>query len=238
MPRPAWSAAISFGLFTPHSKRENATERHDVSLWQVHGEGGGRIRYCRTCDIDGQVLTEGEIGKGYEDRKDHIIPITDQDLADMPPPTAKAIESVAFVDREGRRFADPRSPARGNSCINSRYSQVRWTVSGRSVEPEVQKLCRRGKPSGAGLMPRCGFRPKGGIARARALGPARGQRHPSAGAVRLRILHPSRARGGDPRRVGDRGIGLLRLRDHTRHSVSDAVSAGRRRAARLRGPGG
>ncbi|WP_055599653.1 Ku protein [Streptomyces aureus] len=99
MPRPVWSGAISFGLVTVPCKLENATEKHDVSLRQVHVEDGGRVRYRKTCDIDGQVLTEDEIGKGYEVSKDHIIPITDQDLADMPLPTAKAIEIVAFIDR-------------------------------------------------------------------------------------------------------------------------------------------
>lgn len=99
MPRPLWSGAVSFGLVTVPIKLEAATERHDVSLRQVHVEDGGRIQYRKTCEIDGQVLTEDEIGKGFEDRKDHIIPITDQDLADMPLPTAKAIEIVAFIDR-------------------------------------------------------------------------------------------------------------------------------------------
>lgn len=99
MPRPLWSGAISFGLVTVPCKLENATEKHDVSLRQVHLEDGGRIRYRKTCDIDGQELREDEIGKGYETSKDHVIPITDQDLADMPLPTARAIEIVAFIDR-------------------------------------------------------------------------------------------------------------------------------------------
>ncbi|MFF3843465.1 Ku protein [Streptomyces sp. NPDC001930] len=99
MPRPLWSGAVSFGLVTVPIKLEYATERHDVSLRQVHVEDGGRIRYRKTCEIDGQVLTEDEIGKGYEISKDHVIPITDEDLADMPLPTAKAIEIVAFIDR-------------------------------------------------------------------------------------------------------------------------------------------
>ncbi len=65
-------------------------------------EDGGRIRYRKTCDVDGQVLAEDDIGKGYEISKDHVIPITDEDLAEMPLPTAKAIEIVAFIDRETR----------------------------------------------------------------------------------------------------------------------------------------
>lgn len=99
MPRPLWSGAISFGLVTVPCKLETATEKHDVSLRQVHVEDGGRIRYRKTCEIDGEVVTEDEIGKGYEVSKDHIIPITEQDLAGMPLPTARAIEIVAFIDR-------------------------------------------------------------------------------------------------------------------------------------------
>ncbi|RSS57456.1 Ku protein [Streptomyces sp. WAC01280] len=99
MPRPLWSGAISFGLVTVPIKLETATEKHDVSLRQVHVEDGGRIRYRKVCDLDGQELREDEIGKGYEISKDHVIPITDEDLADMPLPTAKAIEIVAFIDR-------------------------------------------------------------------------------------------------------------------------------------------
>ncbi|MFE1500328.1 Ku protein, partial [Streptomyces albidoflavus] len=99
MPRPLWSGAVSFGLVTVPCKLEAAVERHDVSLRQIHVEDGGRVRYRKTCSIDDRELREDEIGKGYEVSKDHVIPITDEDLADMPLPTAKAIEIVAFVDR-------------------------------------------------------------------------------------------------------------------------------------------
>ncbi len=99
MPRPLWSGAVSFGLVTVPIKLEAATEKHDVSLRQVHLEDDGRVRYRKTCEIDGQVLAEDEIGKGYEVHKDAVIPITDADLANMPLPTAKAIEIVAFIDR-------------------------------------------------------------------------------------------------------------------------------------------
>ncbi|ALO13615.1 putative DNA repair protein [Streptomyces venezuelae] len=57
----------------------------------------------------GRCCARDEIGKGYEvskDSKDSIIPITDQDLADMPLPTAKAIEIITFVDREARGFPE------------------------------------------------------------------------------------------------------------------------------------
>ncbi|MGW0121711.1 non-homologous end joining protein Ku [Streptomyces sp. NPDC003327] len=99
MPRPMWNGAISFGLVTVPVTLEPATESHSVSLRQIHTEDGGRIRYRKTCEVDGQELTEDDIGRAYEISKDHLVPITDEDLAGMPLPTARAIEIVAFVDR-------------------------------------------------------------------------------------------------------------------------------------------
>jgi DNA end-binding protein Ku len=95
-----WSGAVSFGLVTIPIKVVTATENHAVSFRQVHQEDMGRIRYRKTCELDGQVLTEAEIGKAYEWSKDQLVPITDEELAQMPLPTAKAIEVVAFVPYE------------------------------------------------------------------------------------------------------------------------------------------
>ncbi|MFD6113874.1 Ku protein [Streptomyces yangpuensis] len=100
MPRPIWNGAISFGLVTIPIHLEPATESHDIGFRQIHTADGGRIRYKKICEIDGQELSQDEIGKGYEVSKDSVIPITDEDLAGMPLPTAKAIEIVSFVQRE------------------------------------------------------------------------------------------------------------------------------------------
>ncbi|MEV4333634.1 Ku protein [Streptomyces sp. NPDC049597] len=100
MPRPIWSGAISFGLVTIPIKVINATESHDIPFRQIHLEDGGRIRYRKICELDGKQLRDDEIIKGYEVSKDTLVPVTDDDLADMPLPTAKAIELVAFVPAE------------------------------------------------------------------------------------------------------------------------------------------
>ncbi|MFF8604106.1 Ku protein [Streptomyces sp. NPDC015232] len=98
MPRHIWSGAITFGLVTVPIALERATESHDVAFRQVHLADGGRIRYQKRCEIDGQVLTEDQIGKAYEIDQDTLIPVSDQDLAGMPLPTARAVEVVAFID--------------------------------------------------------------------------------------------------------------------------------------------
>ncbi|MFE5489008.1 Ku protein [Streptomyces virginiae] len=95
--RPVWSGAISFGLVTIPIKMVPATESHDISFRQIHTADGGRIRYRKVCELDGQVLRQDEIVRGYETATGTLIPVTDEDLDNLPLPTAKAIEIVSFV---------------------------------------------------------------------------------------------------------------------------------------------
>ncbi|MEU2504808.1 Ku protein [Streptomyces sp. NPDC007863] len=95
--RSIWNGAISFGLVSIPIKLVNATESRSVSFRQIHAEDGGRIRYRKVCELDGEEVAQSEIGKAYEDADGTMIPITDEDLAALPLPTAKTIEIVAFV---------------------------------------------------------------------------------------------------------------------------------------------
>ncbi|MEU5920374.1 Ku protein [Streptomyces sp. NPDC047141] len=95
--RSIWNGAISFGLVSIPIKLVNATESRSVSFRQIHTEDGGRVRYKKVCELDGEEVTQAEIGKAYEDADGTMIPITDEDLAALPLPTAKTIEIVAFV---------------------------------------------------------------------------------------------------------------------------------------------
>ncbi|MFI9614565.1 Ku protein [Streptomyces sp. NPDC052023] len=95
--RSIWNGAISFGLVSIPIKLVNATESHTISFRQIHTEDGGRIRYRKFCELEDREVSGAEIGKGYEDADGSIIPITDEDLAHLPLPTAKTIEIVAFV---------------------------------------------------------------------------------------------------------------------------------------------
>ncbi|QNP70225.1 Ku protein [Streptomyces roseirectus] len=95
--RSIWNGAISFGLVSIPIKLVNATESHSVSFRQIHTEDGGRIRYRKVCELEDREVTTAEIGKGYEEADGTIVPITDDDLAHLPIPTARTIEIVAFV---------------------------------------------------------------------------------------------------------------------------------------------
>ncbi|MEU8460131.1 Ku protein [Streptomyces sp. NPDC029003] len=98
--RSIWNGAISFGLVSIPIKLVNATESHSISFRQIHVTDGGRVRYRKVCELDGEEVPAAEIGKGYEEADGSIIPITDEDLARLPIPTAKTIEIVSFVPAE------------------------------------------------------------------------------------------------------------------------------------------
>ncbi|UUU30918.1 Ku protein [Streptomyces sp. CA-210063] len=98
--RSIWNGAISFGLVSIPIKLVNATESHSVSFRQIHLEDGGRIRYRKVCELEDREVTQGEIGKAYEDADGTMIPITDEDLSSLPIPTAKTIEIEGFVPAE------------------------------------------------------------------------------------------------------------------------------------------
>ncbi|MFD8888855.1 Ku protein [Streptomyces erythrochromogenes] len=95
--RPIWSGAITFGLVTIMIKVVPATESHDISFRQIHTADGGRIRYRKVCELDGQVLRQDEIARGWETATGTLIPVTDEDLDNLPLPTAKAIDIVGFM---------------------------------------------------------------------------------------------------------------------------------------------
>ncbi|MFD9104113.1 Ku protein [Streptomyces virginiae] len=98
--RSIWNGAISFGLVSIPIKLVNATESHSISFRQIHLADGGRIRYRKVCELDGEEVPGAEIGKGYEEADGSVIPITDEDLAQLPLATAKTIEIMSFVPAE------------------------------------------------------------------------------------------------------------------------------------------
>jgi DNA end-binding protein Ku len=100
MPHTVWSGAISFGLVTIPIRVTAATEDHSIRFHQVHLEDMGRVRVRKYCEIEDREVSQGEIGKGYEVSKDTIVPVSDDELADMPLPIAKAIEIATFVPYE------------------------------------------------------------------------------------------------------------------------------------------
>ncbi|MEV5157977.1 Ku protein [Streptomyces sp. NPDC053728] len=95
--RSIWNGSISFGLVSIPVKLMNATENHAISFRQIHLADGGRIRYRKVCELDEEEIPASETVKAYEDADGTVIPVTDEDLASLPLPTAKTIEIEGFV---------------------------------------------------------------------------------------------------------------------------------------------
>jgi DNA end-binding protein Ku len=98
--RPIWKGTISFGLVAIPVKLYTATEAHDVSFRQVHAADGGRIRYRRVCELDGEEVPYSDIAKGYELPGGEMVVLTDEDLANLPLVSSKEIDVLEFVPAE------------------------------------------------------------------------------------------------------------------------------------------
>jgi DNA end-binding protein Ku len=97
--RAIWKGSLSFGLVNVPVKLYSATEDHDLPLHQVHDADGGRIRYQRTCELDGKVVPYEHIAKAYDDGDRRVI-LTDDDFAALPEERSREIEVVEFVPSE------------------------------------------------------------------------------------------------------------------------------------------
>jgi DNA end-binding protein Ku len=71
--RAIWKGAVAFGLVNVPVKVYAATEDHDVSLHQVHAADGGRIRYQRICEIDGEVVPYADIDRAFDDGEQTVV---------------------------------------------------------------------------------------------------------------------------------------------------------------------
>ncbi|QJW36402.1 Ku protein [Cellulosimicrobium protaetiae] len=97
--RAIWKGAVTFGLVNVPVKVYSATEDHDVPLHQVHDKDGGRIRYRRVCEIDGEVVPYENIDKAYDDGESTVV-LTKEDFAALPAERSREIEVVEFVPSE------------------------------------------------------------------------------------------------------------------------------------------
>ncbi len=100
MPRAMWKGAISFGLVTIPVAVYPATEEKTLRFNQLHDEDGGRVRYKRVCEKDGEEVPFEHIVKGYEIEKDRYVVLTDEDFEAVPVASSRAIDIQQFVSLE------------------------------------------------------------------------------------------------------------------------------------------
>ncbi|HUY44569.1 MAG TPA: Ku protein [Streptosporangiaceae bacterium] len=95
--RSMWKGAISFGLVMIPVRLYAATEQRDVAFRQVHAADGGRIKFRRVCSVCGEEVSFADVAKGYELPDGEMVVLADEDLAELPLPTARSIEVLNFT---------------------------------------------------------------------------------------------------------------------------------------------
>jgi len=99
--RAIWKGALTFGLVNVPVKVYSATEDHDVPLHQVHNKDGGRIRYQRICEIDGEVVPFADIDKAYDDGERTVV-LTKEDIDSLPAEKSREIDVVEYLVSAGK----------------------------------------------------------------------------------------------------------------------------------------
>ncbi|HJT04497.1 MAG TPA: Ku protein [Pseudonocardiaceae bacterium] len=153
--RAIWKGALAFGMVSIPVRLYSATEDRDVSFHQVHEEDAGRVRYRRVCEQCGEEVAYADLAKGYELPSGETVLLTDEDFANLPLPTTKTVELVAFVPADQ---VDPLALARGyylepEPAGRKPYELLRAALD-RTQRVGLAKIAVRSKESLAVLRPR------------------------------------------------------------------------------------
>lgn len=95
--RSLWRGAISFGLVHIPCRLFAATEDHDLHFRQLHSACHAPIEYRKVCPACDRAVEPDELERGYEIRPGEFVILTDEDLSDLPLPTAHTVAIADFV---------------------------------------------------------------------------------------------------------------------------------------------
>ncbi|MEU8132025.1 Ku protein [Streptodolium elevatio] len=144
--RAIWKGAISFGLVSIPVKVVSAIgSEHSVKFHQMHQSDQGRVRYRKVCELDGEELSQGDIVRGYTASDGRVAVVTDDDLSELPLPTARTIEVHGFLaadDVDPLRLGKPYYLSPDTSGAKP-YVLMREALR-RSEKAAVAKLAMRG----------------------------------------------------------------------------------------------
>ena len=98
MPRPIWTGTISFGLVAIPVKLYNAVRKQSVSFNQLDQRTMARIKYQKVSALDGEVVPDEHIAKGYEVSRDRYILVDPDELEPFIPAATKTVDLEEFVE--------------------------------------------------------------------------------------------------------------------------------------------
>ncbi|WP_329138722.1 Ku protein [Streptomyces sp. NBC_01476] len=151
---PIWSGTLTFGLVSIPIRMEPATHSHKVAFRQIHREDHGRVKYRKVCEEDGARLQPEDIGRAYEAPDGTLVPIADEELDDLPLPTAKTIEISGFLemaDVPAEMFDQPYFLAPAAPGADKPYVLMREALA-RAGKAAVGKYALRGSGEALGLI--------------------------------------------------------------------------------------
>ncbi|GGR53383.1 non-homologous end joining protein Ku [Streptomyces netropsis] len=125
-----WTGAIGFGLVSVPVQLVPAVKEHDLGLHQVHDKDQGRIHQERVCEVCGEVVPYEHLASAFESDEKRAV-LTDEDLAELPLPSKKLIDVLAFVDAEEIdpiQLDKPYLLAPASAAANKAYVLLRETL--------------------------------------------------------------------------------------------------------------
>lgn len=96
--RSLWKGAISFGLVNIPIRMYAATENKSISFNQLHKVCYTPIRYTRHCPNCQRQVEQEELVHGYAYEPERFVIVEEQDLENIPLPSAHTIEILDFIN--------------------------------------------------------------------------------------------------------------------------------------------
>lgn len=96
--RPIWKGHLTFGLVTIPIKLYTATDAKDIRFRLLHKSCMTPIQNKRYCPNHEEIVEWNDVVRGFEYAKGKFVPMTDEELANVPLDTAGTVSVSAFVD--------------------------------------------------------------------------------------------------------------------------------------------
>ena len=96
--RPIWKGHLTFGLVTIPIKLYTATDAKDIRFRLLHKSCMNPIQNKRYCPYHEEIVEWNDVVRGYEYAKGKFIPMSDEELENVPLETAGTVSVSAFVD--------------------------------------------------------------------------------------------------------------------------------------------
>jgi DNA end-binding protein Ku len=98
--RPIWKGHLTFGLVTIPIKLYTATEAKDIRFRLLHKSCMTPIQNKRYCPHHEAIVEWNDVVRAYEYAKGKFVPVTEDELENVPLETAGTVSVTAFVNLE------------------------------------------------------------------------------------------------------------------------------------------